>query len=138
MGKYQQLYTKDNITLSKVEALYKEKFGDKYEYTAQEASKGMLGSKPASLLVVKNAYHRTNVRLTENEGSTFINFDDSELVWWLGILRNNLGFIGALVIDLIYGDGDGFYGEVESVIRENFNIEVEEINTGIGALFGKK
>ena len=35
MGKIQQLFTKDNITIAQLEKLYKDKYGDTFKFKAK-------------------------------------------------------------------------------------------------------
>ncbi len=131
MGKIQQLFTKDNITIAQLEKLYKDKYGDTFKFKA----------KNMSLTIEKNAYHLTTIYLQKNADITFITFDEEDVSWWIKMLVKSFGLIGSLILGLIYGKADEFYEDVQSVIKANYSVEVEEVNVGlsaIGDMFKKK
>ena len=135
-------YTTEMIDLATIESVLKEKLADKYEYKASKAgnmvSKMVTGTVKDTLCVSKNAYHRTVVSLEETKENTNIYFTEDELAGWLSFLYSNCGFIGMGIIKLIYGNGDGFYDEVQNTIKENFDVKEGKVDIGLGQLFKKK
>ncbi|MCL5245169.1 hypothetical protein M4I21_05070 [Cellulophaga sp. 20_2_10] len=139
----------DHPTIEDVEKLLIEKLGDKYEYKLKKeaglAGKMMGGAGSDQITVIKNAYHRTVVGIERTSSSsaavpkfTTINFSEATLAGWLGFLHNQVGFIGRIIIRLIYGSDSEVYDDVRNTIKDNMNIEVEVHEAGLGALFKKK
>ncbi|WP_435314824.1 hypothetical protein [Cellulophaga fucicola] len=139
----------DHPTIEDVEKVLKEKLGDKYEYKLRKkasiAGQMVGGVNYDNITVIKNAYHRTVVGLETTSSSspsvpkfTTINFSEATLAGWLGFLNNQVGFIGRIIIRLIYGGDSEIYDEVRETIKNNMNIEVEVHEAGLGALFKKK
>ncbi|WP_349663291.1 hypothetical protein IZU89_11455 [Cellulophaga lytica] len=139
----------DHPTIEDVEKVLKEKLGDKYEYKLKKKASLAVamvgGAAQDQITVIKNAYHRTVVGLQTTSSSspsvpkyTTINFSEATLAGWLGFLNNQVGFIGRIVIRLIYGSDSEIYDEVRNTIKDNMNIEIEVHEAGLGALFKKK
>lgn len=140
----------ENPTLEEVEKLLKEKLGDKYELKLTRKSSNIASallnrSNTDGVTVIKNAYHRTKVNVTtiddatSNTGKhTSIYYSEAELAGWLSFLHKQSGLLLRLVIRLIYRNSDGFYEEVDTVIKSNFKGEEETKEVGIGSLFKKK
>ncbi|TSE07284.1 hypothetical protein [Aquimarina algiphila] len=143
MGIHKVYYTEEKIDIKSLNQLFENEFGDKYTYKSSNASNNAIskvvsGKSNDAFTVIKNAYHRTVISLQDIDGKTYINFGEDTLEWWLNLLNNNFGFIGSLIIRLIYGDGDGFYDEIQATVKNNLQVEEQEIKVGLGALFGNK
>lgn len=131
-------------TIEDIERVVTNHFEDKYTYklTKKASTAGQLIGKSQvdSFTVIKNAYHRSVVVVDFNskDNSTSIRFEDYTLAGWLGFLNNQVGFIGSLIIRLIYGSGGDFYSDVENSIKTNIDGEDITLDVGLGALFKKK
>lgn len=140
----------DNTSIEDLESLIKTKLGDKYTYASSRkknslAGKLINGSSADSITVIKNAYHRTVVSIStfddptlETGKRTTIYFSEATLAGWLGVLNNNAGFLGSIIIGLIYGKSHEIYKEVENLVKTNINGEDETLDVGLGSLFKKK
>ncbi|WP_141402412.1 hypothetical protein [Sediminicola luteus] len=139
----------DDPTIDDIEKVIKDKLGDKYTYKSSRkassmAGKLLKGSPEDSITVIKNAYHRYVVLLRADKDPTSasgmyttIHFSSATLAGWLGFLHREVGFIGRIIIRAIYGNDDPIYNEVKTIVTDNFKIEEETFDTGIGSLFKK-
>ena len=140
----------ENPTIEDLEALLKEKLGDKYTYKSSRKSTSLAGkllnsNAANSVTIIKNAYHRTVVSTeTVDDPSldtgkrTSIYFTEATLAGWLGLLHKEGGFIGRIIIRAIYGASDEIYKDVEKTIKTNVKGEDETMELGLGSLFKKK
>lgn len=139
-----------NLTVEDVEKLLKSKIGDKYEVKLSKKATSVAGklltdSATDSVIVIKNAYHRTKVNVvsvddasTETGKHTSIYYSEAKLTGWLGLLHGQAGLLGKLAIRLMYGNADDFYDDVDHVIKINIKGEDVTNEVGIGSLFRKK
>lgn len=142
--------TFENPTVEEVEKLLKSKIGDKYEVKLSKKATSVAGklftdSATNSVIVIKNAYHRTKVNVVTIEDSsletgkyTSIYYSEAKLTGWLALLHGQAGLLGKLAIRLMYGKADDFYDEVDHIIKANIKGEDETKEVGIGSLFKKK
>lgn len=140
----------ENPTIEELEALLKEKLGDKYTYKSSRKATSLAGKlidsrAKDSVTVIRNAYHRTVVSIeTVDDTSlatgkrTSVYFSEATLAGWLGFLHKEAGFIGRIIIRIIYGVSDEIYDEVKSTVKTNIKGENETHEVGLGALFKKK
>lgn len=139
----------ENPSIEDLESLLKEKLGDKYTYKSSRKANSLAGKlvnskSKDSVTVIKNAYHRTVVSVsTVDDASldtgkrTNIFFSEATLAGWLGFLHKEGGFIGRIIIRIIYGVSDEIYDEVKSTIKTNIKGADETHEVGLGALFKK-
>lgn len=99
----------------------------------------MSGNHESTVLVAKNAYHRTllSVYYDQINDETYINLNEATVKGWLRFLYKQAGLIGSFIIDLCYGKGLDFYSDVTTTIKQSFNTEERQINTGLSALWSK-
>lgn len=140
----------ENPTIEDLEALLKEKLGDKYTYKSSRKASSLAGQlvnskSKDSVTVIKNAYHRTVVSVATVDDSsldtgkrTNIFFSEATLAGWLGLLNKEGGFIGRIIIRAIYGTSDEIYDEVKNLIKKNIKGEDETHEVGLSTLFKKK
>ncbi len=143
-------YTDQLTTVEQVEEVVKKGLKDKYEYKVNKKSESLAGKiiKGATvdnIVVIKNAYHRNVIsintmkdpRVTSGEVTTIV-FSEATVAGWLAFLNKQVGIVGHLIIRLIYGKGDGFYEEVERVVKSNIKGREETVDVGLTAMFKKK
>lgn len=140
----------ENPTIEELETLLKEKLGDKYTYKSTRKANSLAGKlvnskSKDSVTVIKNAYHRTVVSVETGDDSsldtgkrTSVYFSEATLAGWLGLLHKEGGFIGRIIIRMIYGVSDEIYEDVEKTIKTNIKGEDETHEFGLGTLFKKK
>ncbi|RZS99830.1 hypothetical protein [Aquimarina brevivitae] len=139
----------ENPTIEDVERVIKEKIGDKYTYKSTRkadsvAGKILNGNAQNTIIVIKNAYHRIVVAVetvkdpTDDNGQyTTLRFSTAELAGWLRFLHREGGLLGSFIIRLIYGSNDPIYDEVRNIVKDNFKIEEQTLDVGIGTLFNR-
>ncbi|WP_299117061.1 hypothetical protein [uncultured Winogradskyella sp.] len=140
----------DHPKIEDIEKVLTDKLGDTYKYKTNKKATSLVGkmaggSKRDSVTVIKNAYHRTvvsvetfNDHTSESGKRTNIYFSEDTLAGWLAFLNKEAGFLGRIIIRLIYGNGGGFYQEVEQVVKTNINGKDETVEVGLSTLFKKK
>lgn len=140
----------DNPTIEDLETLLKEKLGDKYTYKSSRKATSLAGKimdsrAKDSVTIIKNAYHRTVVSVETGDDSsletgkrTNIFFSEATLAGWLGLLHKEGGFIGRIIIRIIYGVSDEIYEDVKSTVKTNVKGENETHEVGLSTLFKKK
>ncbi|MHA7058805.1 hypothetical protein ACWGOQ_0016390 [Aquimarina sp. M1] len=136
----------ENPSIEDVEKLIQDKLKDKYTYKSSRkastiAGQMMNGQAEDAITVIKNPYHRFVVVVekvkdptSENGQYTSIRFSSAELAGWLRFLYKEVGLIGQFIIRLIYGGDDPIYEEVKNIVKDNFAIEEQTIDVGIGSL----
>ncbi|TPN83383.1 hypothetical protein [Aquimarina algicola] len=140
----------ENPSIEDVEQIIKEKLGDKYTYKSSRKASSVAGKilnsrTEDTITVIKNAYHRFVVVVdvvkdptSESGKCTHFRFSSAELAGWLAFLHKEGGLLGAFIIRLIYGSNDPIYDEVRNIVKDNFKIEEQTVNTGLSALLGRK
>lgn len=136
--------SKGNINLDELFKVYQQKLGSKYQVEFKKAgsnviSRTVTGKKEDSILVAKNAYHRTEIDIyyDPSANESYFRFNEATLKGWLGFLNKQTGLIGSFIISLCYGKGQEFYTDVINVVIENYKPEERQINTGLSALWNK-
>ncbi len=142
-------YAFDNPTIEEIEDIIKSKLGDKYTYKSSRkknslAGKLINGSTKDSITVIKNAYHRYVVSVETNKDpssetgkTTVVYFNNQELAGWLKLLYKEAGFIGQIIIGLIYGKSNEIYDDVIKTVKTNLRGEDKTYEVGLGAFFKK-
>ena len=141
-------FTEDNVNLEELEIYLKEKLGDKIKVKfvkKANAAQRMLGGKDSDTIRIENnAYHLFYISTEavvagefgdiDVNNATKIYIDKTELKGFLGIVYSNFGFIGTLIIDLIYGKATEFYKDLDNALASKYKIRRVQIETGINGL----
>lgn len=136
------------ITSEEMFEYLNEKLGSKYkvELLKKGSTLGRFvsGNTVDRVLVAKDAYHRTFVILnfipkeqSQTKDETMIMYDRATLKWWLQALYNQTGFIGRFIIQVIYGDADEYYSDIETTITSKYTIEKRKYDYSLSSLWKK-
>lgn len=143
-----QQYIKETISLKDLHQILNERLGKTYKvkYIDKKnmALQLMGASKDDALLIEKNAYHRTYIHtefISQQQGAstdeTIVMFNTATLKGWLKVVHNNFGFIGAIIIRLIYGSNEAFDKDILDAIKSSYQLHEREVNIGLSAMWKK-
>lgn len=148
MGFFTNIHTnyvsKGNVTIEELFDTYQLKLGSKYQVEFKKKgsnliSRSLTGKATDTILIAKNAYHRTIVDVVYDNvnNETYFRFNEVTLKGWLQFLYNRAGILGSFIIDLCYGKGKEFYADVVNTIIDKYRPEERQINVGLSALWNK-
>lgn len=141
-------HTYNQVDIHSLGAHFKDVFGEKYKVKVNEKHTGVkkivTGKSMDVVLLTKNAYHRLNVsiadsgdQLTESGKKEFyINFIQAPSKGWMNFLRKEAGFVGGLILGLIFGKADEFHSEVIEAVDKKYDLHERKV--GLGTVFKKK
>ena len=67
-----------------------------------------------ALLFIPDSAAQANTGTTDE---TYLHFDGATLKWWLGLLHRNFGFIGVIILRLMYGSSDASDNDIVDAIK---------------------
>jgi hypothetical protein len=60
--------------------------------------------------------------IPDSAAETYLHFDGAMLKWWLGLLHRDFGFIGVIILCLMYGSNDAFDNHIVDAIKTKHTI----------------
>ena len=117
-----------NPSVAEIEALVKQKFGDKFKTEIKEGKSGVVAlamgkSKDDTLYIIKNGYHAVAIQSLDTGGYPVVTVTDCIPSKVVETLHNQTGVLLRFIFPVIWGKGQDLYDGVEAFLKESLDIE---------------